>query len=277
MSKVYIIEAFHQFCKERHAEDKGKNFNLLQEIYSKTEFFDISFLEDKLQLKGFTNFGNIFEADFPLEDFSLPFENIFIKLYDGNYKHIFNQYLFIREYEPNIITGTLYATSPNTPMSFNIPFTIRLDMDKPIITSDFNLNLKGADSKLFMEGLFTVIVNACNHINTLSKKEVLVDKPTNSNLKEYYRRKHAPTIQIPQRPIYYVLDKETVQCNRGLIKAMGTLEYSHSFKVRGHWRHISEKSIGKDRYGNYNIYGFTWVVEHVKGEGELTKRLRVLK
>ena len=51
MSKVYIIEAFHQFCKERHAEDKGKNFNLLQEIYSKTEFFDISFLEDKLQLK----------------------------------------------------------------------------------------------------------------------------------------------------------------------------------------------------------------------------------
>ena len=37
-----IHDTFKQFCKERHAEDKGKNFNLLQEVYANTELFDIS-------------------------------------------------------------------------------------------------------------------------------------------------------------------------------------------------------------------------------------------
>ena len=37
-----ITDVFKQFCKERHEEDKGRNFNTLQEIYANTEFFDLS-------------------------------------------------------------------------------------------------------------------------------------------------------------------------------------------------------------------------------------------
>ena len=59
-----ITEVFKQFCKERHAEDKGKNFNLLQEVYANTELFDISlydFSKDMKTCKGSEIFkrGNI--------------------------------------------------------------------------------------------------------------------------------------------------------------------------------------------------------------------------
>ena len=40
-----IQEVFKQFCKERHAEDKGKNYDLLQETYASTEFFDTTLYE----------------------------------------------------------------------------------------------------------------------------------------------------------------------------------------------------------------------------------------
>ena len=58
---------------------------------------------------------------------------------------------------------------------------------------------------------------------------------------------------------------------------MGNLEYSFAFKVRGHWRHINEGTFGKDRNGNYNVKGYTWVTEYTKGEGELAKRIRVIE
>lgn len=282
MQKVNITEAFKQFCRERHAEDKGRNFNLLQEIYAKTEFFDISLIEDKpITVSNFSKKADTYMASFPIEDFSMPFENMFIKMNDKSYGSVLNQYLFLREYAPNIITGTVYvvSTNPIITRTINAPFTIRLDKANPILISDLKLKEEGMgiDNDKFVEGLFIFIINACYHLNNLSKREVIVDRPLNSNAKEYYRRKNAPTIQVPQRPIYYVLEKSEAEHKQRNIVATGTLEYSHAFKVRGHYRRISEKSIGKDRYGNYNIYGFTWVTEHVKGEGELTKRLRVLK
>lgn len=54
-----------------------------------------------------------------------------------------------------------------------------------------------------------------------------------------------------------------------------TIDWSHKWEVRGHWRSIGDK-IGKDRNGNYNRKGFTWVKNHVKGDGELVKKTRLL-
>lgn len=47
------------------------------------------------------------------------------------------------------------------------------------------------------------------------------------------------------------------------------IEYSYRFEVRGHWRKLSEGSIGKDRNGEYKIEGYTWVNEHEKGSKDL--------
>lgn len=47
------------------------------------------------------------------------------------------------------------------------------------------------------------------------------------------------------------------------LTASGTLDWSHRWEVRGHWRHV--RGIGKDRAGDYIVYGFTWVKDFVKG------------
>ena len=127
--------------------------------------------------------------------------------------------------------------------------------------------------------LFVIVISVCKTLSELSKKSVAVDKPSNPNLCEYYRRKRKPTIKVPQRPRYYILGEkhESVSAKYKYINATGNLEYSFAFKVRGHWRHINEETLGKDRNGNYNVKGYTWVTEYSKAEGELAKRLHVVK
>ena len=111
----------------------------------------------------------------------------------------------------------------------------------------------------------------------LSQYSTLTDIPINKT--EYYsfKDKNKTTIKITNRPIYYILDKKDYEKKNYHIKPIGKLEYSHAFKVRGHWRRIDEKSIGKDRNGNYKIEGFTWVIDHIRGQGELVNRVRIVK
>ena len=79
---------FKQFCKERHAEDKGKHFNLLQEIYADTELFDISlydFLKNINTCKGseIIKRGNTRAISFITnETLCLPFQSNFQDLID---------------------------------------------------------------------------------------------------------------------------------------------------------------------------------------------------
>lgn len=322
-----IHDTFKQFCKERHAEDKllhnSKNFNLLQEVYANTELFDISLYDfEKNDNKVFKFKANPpqFEATTTdLKDFTLPFSSNFIKYSNDTY-------VFIREFSPDTITGTIYLTGYDTvfapyideetgeplePLAdelkeelaakgyqevtcglitpLNCPFTISLNADTFTIKSNLflkdeygteipiNESSKDDVTNLARE-IFKIAFRTYAVINSLNKKSVVVDTPSTPQT-EYYRRKHAETIKRYNRPIYYVLDKkeETKKVNYYKIQSRGHLEFTHSFKVRGHWRRISEKSYGKDRNGNYNILGYTWVTDYVKGNGELAQKLRVIK
>ena len=279
---VNVKEVFSQFCKERHAEDKGRNYDLLQEIYASTEFFDVSMQDnttDKIQDVSIEmeRAGNTIKGTFKTtEGINLPFQNNFIGYRD-------NICVFIREYAPDMITGSVYAL----PNRINCPFFISIYPDQiemSLIYGSYTDMLK-FNEKVFNVAdqiatrLFKVLVIVIMDLNNLSHKAVAVDKPKNPNLCEYYRRKRKPTIKIPQRPIYYVLgDKnENTEHKFRNIRTIGELEYSHCFSVRGHWRRVNEGTLGKDRNGNYNVKGYTWVTEYVKGEGELSKRLRVIK
>ena len=63
-----IQDSFKQFCKERHAEDKGRNYDMLQEIYANTEFFDTTLLEvPKIEY-----YLNKYNSKTYLAEFSLP-------------------------------------------------------------------------------------------------------------------------------------------------------------------------------------------------------------
>ena len=276
-----IQEVFKQFCKERHAEDKGKNYDTLQEVYASTEFFDVS-LYDHNKDKEQTIHLDVERTSNGLkctiktdEGVNLPFQNNFIKQSD-------NVYVFMREYAPNIITGSAYAF----PEGMNSPFFIDIYPDQIEITATYGSysEMCKADKQLLklvdemVIGLFKELVLAIKDLNNLSHKSVAVDKPVNTFF-EYYRRKRKPTIKVPQRPIYYVLgekDKD-VSAKYRYIQPTGTLEYSYAFKVRGHWRRVGDKTLGKDRNGVYGIKGYTWVTEHIRGEGELAKRLHVIK
>lgn len=47
-------------------------------------------------------------------------------------------------------------------------------------------------------------------------------------------------------------------------KSLGKeIEWTHRWEVMGHWRRVA--TVGKDRFGNYGVKGFTWVVPHTKG------------
>lgn len=276
-----IQDVFKQFCKERHAEDKGKNHDLLQEVYASTEFFDMEFLQHhESEVSSITlemeRVDNGIECTVKTtEGVSLPFQNNFIKCTD-------DIYIFIREFTPDIITGSVYAL----PNGVNSPFTIKTHPDKIEIVLTYGTldEMRMANSKLFevadkiATSLFKGIIIVVKDLNALSHKAVAVDKPAN-NFYEYYRRKRKPTIKIPRRPIYYVLGEknEDVSVKYRYIQPKGTLEYSYAFKVRGHWRRVGDKTLGKDRNGVYGIKGYTWVIEHIRGEGELSKRLHVVK
>ena len=319
-----VADLFKQFWKERHEEDKilnkNKNFNYLQETYANTELFDISLYEKNISsLKMDTTIGsNVLTVEInELKNFSLPFESNFVKFND-------NFYVFIKEFAPNILTGTLFIIdifdtykinkiSFNTNLTFSICLdynTFQLAFDSKSLSvvlnklefdtsqkwysylkknniQDIN-QLQYAKEKFisewkqkeknFMNQILSIVIITCYALDNLSKKSVVVDT-SSAPQTEYYNRKHADTIKRYNRPIYYVLDKkeETKKVNYYKIQSRGHLEFTHAFKVRGHWRKISDKSLGKDRNGNYSIYGHTWVTEYIKGEGELTKRLRVIK
>ena len=280
-----IHDTFKQFCKERHAEDKGKNFNLLQEVYANTELFDISLYDfslNKRTCKGsevIKNGSTRAMCFTPEKELSLPFQNNFIKC------ESVGSYIFIREYEPNLLTGTMYVPS-NKLFTGNVPFYIKNypDTKQIVIATDtkyfLNTNIKVIKdhAEQIAENLLITVISCLEVIGSLSDKAVVSDTP-NTTKYEYYRRKHDTTIKKPIKPIYYVLDKkeETTKNKYHSIRAIGKLEFNHSFKVRGHWRKVSDKTYGKDRNGNYNILGYTWVTEYVKGEGELVKKLRVIK
>lgn len=52
------------------------------------------------------------------------------------------------------------------------------------------------------------------------------------------------------------------------------INWSHRWEVRGHWRKID--GIGKDRDNQYQVAGWTWVTPHIKGEGVLVKKTRLV-
>jgi hypothetical protein len=53
------------------------------------------------------------------------------------------------------------------------------------------------------------------------------------------------------------------------------VDWSHRWEVMGHWRRCS--TLGKDRDGNYCVIGLTWVSPHIRGEGDLVIKTRVVK
>ncbi len=316
---MYVTELFKEFQKDRLKEAKKSDYDYMQEIYSRTELFDFTNINDDIEMD-FDEFRKTLSVSLPLQFFSLPFENVFVKtLYNMNDTVSQELGIFLREYSPNILTGTITMNYKfgNLLFKYNLPFTIHLDEKctllinkidyqniinaieklylaneksimnkinqilqlnkktgkKSEIDENFKekaknefLQIKETTIKMVEGGFLCGIIQTQKVFEKLSKHEIIVDK--NEKMKpEYYsfKDKAKKTIKVTNRPIYYVLDKKDYEKRNYHIKPIGKLEYSHAFKVRGHWRRIDVKSIGKDRNGDYKIEGFTWVIDHIRG------------
>lgn len=278
-----ITDVFKQFQKDRHNEDKGKYYNLLQEVFSKTELFDLSKLKlNKADCNIIEVNNNVYaDSEKDIKNLNIPFECLFIKVEDRQYfisnkLEEINTYAFIREYSPSVITGTIYSITNNTRR--NMPFTYYIEVGELLFDLDGynNANPKGYNVPYYTkQELMILILNILSTLNTLSDHKVMEDR-LSTEKHEYFRRKGKPTIKVSVRPIYYVLDKQDTTSAKS-IKPRGTLEYSQLFIVRGHWRKVDSDTLGKDRLGNRNVKGYTWVVEHFKGNGELVKKIRIVK
>ena len=69
------------------------------------------------------------------------------------------------------------------------------------------------------------------------------------------------------------LENKSDSIVKTILGVKNKIDWSHSWEVRGHWRKCT--GIGKDRDGSYSVSGYTWIVNHVKGSGELVKKHRV--
>lgn len=276
-----ITEAFQRFQKDRHNEDKGRHFNELQEVYASTELFDLT----RLNLSTTEDYDAdvildaILTVDDILSDLSLPFAALFIHIKDKQFLlngTLINSNLYIqtREFDPVRITGTLYEIREDG--RSNLPFTVNV---KENLLTVLNHDYVKSGISYSRKEIVSLILEAYKYLNSLSKKSVLVNTPTPGR-KEYYRRKGKPTLTVPNRNVYYVLHKDDSKSEPYLREhGTGTFEFSHAFKVRGHWRTLqSNESLGKDRNGDRVVKGYTWVTEYIKGDEEnLIKKLHIVK
>ena len=312
-----VVDEFQKFQRARLKKAKKSDIDYMKSVYADTELFDItqrdvimSNYKCRLPVLELDN------LELPYSNFLLPFENCFIKVFDdtddANTVRI-NSTVFIREHSCDILTGcvTVELIPLNSRPSFeyllvDVPFTIKLG-EKVICSFNLDVIQKTVDEireifqsyrdqftnyikyspdeldekftdeyrvhgQYWLNGVSSSVFKVQDIFNNLNKHTILTDY---SKTIEHYHFKTKPTKKVINRPIYYVLDKEKYQKKNYNISPITKLEYSHAFKVIGHWRKIN--GIGKDRKGNYHIDGFTWVNEYIKGEGELIKRIRVVK
>ena len=283
-----IKEVFKQFQTDRHAEDKGRNFNLLQTVYSETELFSLTKLQlPMLKYSMQEKLLSFSVTDSILDNISLPFANVFTHIEDKQYSVknsliTSSTYMFLREYSPEYITGTVYVIDEFNSRR-NMPFTISLNKNTITIS---NIDYNGASDTgtnypipfYTKEAVMSIIINTVTALSSLQDKKVLVEQQPTKQKMEYFRRKGEPVIKVPAKYTYYVLGKNDSDSEKKLRQSHKcNLVCTHAFRVRGHWRRIDSNSVGKDRDGNRIIKGYTWVLEYMKNPTEeLVQKVRTL-
>lgn len=264
---ITIQQMFDTYCKWRLKVVKSKkDYDYCVEQFAKTELFQVNTTNNDCKLDVRISKGGLpFIKDY--EKYALPFERQFVKL--PNSKDI-STAVFIGEFKPTITTGTLF-----------IHLNGRYDATGFTIFSDGSVHIDFVkNDEIYKKSVTMAIMSALvivfGVLTKLNKHTVIEDKPTGTT--NYYRRKLAPTIKVVDRPIYYVLNKKYKETYNSVIRnPIGHLSPTHAFKVRGFWRIFNGKQLGKNRNGERVVEGYTWVKEHVRGQGDLKKKLRVVQ
>ena len=200
---------------------------------------------------------------------NIPSDSAYIKITDKTS-------MFLRDYSINIITGCfIYDFDYGI---LKLPFTIYNKYDKSCevifnsngIIDKFVEDMENKNHAKIIQCILNDVIESLQILQKMHNQIILIDeieKPKN----KYYRLKSTKeTIKITQKPIYIILEESKHKKKYKSIadiKTQGNITRCFSFPVMGHWRRLQNKNkIGKDKHGNYNIQGFTWVTPFIKGD-----------
>lgn len=137
--------------------------------------------------------------------------------------------------------------------------------------------------KSFLDGLYKFLsynlVYLAKHMICLLQNRhfTIVENSEKINLKARIGRDLIRYKYKPKNVIYLCTEKQFKTKYPNMINSIIN-KPEFSWEVMGHWRKLeNESSLGKNRNGEYIVEGYTWVIPHVKGQGELKKKVRVLK
>ena len=268
--KNNTLDLFENYCTFQLSNVKSnKDYDYCVDEFAKTELFDFSKTKWDF-IKKYTDLGTEGELYVKYyDDISLPFERQFVKLANETGMIVC---VFIGEFKPKVITGAVA----------NFLTGIELDVIGFVIHEngrvELNIDVSGMSDEMARTTYMHVagsIDFVLTGLSQLNKHLVVEDKPTGKT--RYYRKKNKEVVKVVDRPIYYVLNKKYRNTYTTVIKnPIGRMSCTHAFRVRGHWRTFEGKTLGKNREGKRVVEGFTWVKEHVRGEGELKKKLRIV-
>lgn len=155
------------------------------------------------------------------------------------------------------------------------------DIDIVPISFSFNdgkLGIGNSDFNYLYEIMVTeVALSVVKIFETLNHKSwtvisnetpVKVKARTGRNLTKY---KYKPST------IVYVSSKQKFCTRHPELSHRIINKPNYAYEVRGHWRRLQYHQIGKDRDGARGVKGFTWVIPFTKGEGEVMKKVRIVK
>jgi hypothetical protein len=208
----------------------------LLDLEDKSYVVDEGIVTDNIETEGFS--------------FALPFKTCYFEI--GHFDTF-----FLKSFMPKeqiIKEYTSFLVDEISPGVFHViaPYAIK---DKNAIGVDISLvghNVKETNlSKLFalqIEYICKAIHNSTLGEEYVHKNIVLKDTPYGK-----YNHKISTVVRLKHKS--YKSDVKPLISK--------TINWSHSWWVRGHWRKI--EGVGKNRQNEYNINGFTWVTEHFKG------------
>ena len=281
---MLIEDVFKLFSKANLAETTNKSdYDLCVDVYAQTQLVDISaffkddsdfivpeliYNEAKIECTAtsLSVYGDLLGLEI-----SLPFDCNFIKIFQaGDIKtYVQSCYMFIREYDPMIYTGSMLFEFIEKNVLWKPMFQIVVKDNRV----EFQIHLNGIGAKYAPESELNLIgkhligwlYKSIQGLNSISVKthDRYVVAPLHS---EYYRKKlEKRTIKV-QRPIYIYVDKNMTPALTKKESQERKIERQNSWQVRGHWRRLDDsKKRGKNAQGEYVVEGFTWVKSHVCG------------
>lgn len=212
-------------------------------------------------------------ANFDLNTFSMPYKSMFIEFPSliANETHINDVCIFIEDVTTsNNVEYEMGAFTLDGDRPISIIFNIEILSDQNSMKLAF-IDRDHKDVPKEQRVLANIAIELLCYLCELLKNSKDIAHAKLSRPKQKIKIGREKRFI---RPKYTII---TTKANQQAVnKYIGkSLDWSYSFKVRGHWRRLN--GLGKDRLGNYCIKGLTWVKEHIRGDGELQSNTKIIK